>query len=317
MSRLLSSIAAISLALSSVAHAQSVEAETLFLEGEKLMAAGNYEKACDSFAASNRLEARAGTLIHLGMCEEKRERYASAWIAFRESLTRVKDPVKKQFATDRAAAMQAKLSYLTIELPDASKVDGLVVTRDGTPLDAALFGRAIPVDGGTHLVVARAPGRKSWSGSVAVAKERDKSTVLVPVLEPEATIGASVPIAPTTPPSEARGNSRAGMAIGFAVVGLAGLGVGIFGSVTARGFHRDANALCPDLDDPCAMADRANQLLDRRDTRALVANIGYGVAAAGAIAATVAWLTGRSSSSTDVAVVPAPDGANIFVRVPF
>jgi hypothetical protein len=333
MSRLLLSIAAISVAFASVARAQSVEAETLFVEGEKLMAAGQYEKACDAFAASNRLEARAGTLIHLGMCEEKRERYASAWIAFREALTRVKDPVKQQFATERAAAVQAKLSYLTIELPDASKLDGLVVSRDGSPLDAALFGRAIPVDGGTHIVVARAPGRKSWSSSVAIAKSRDKSTVLVPVLEPEATIGATgantanittgdtsnagiVDTGGTTPARDT-GNRHTTLVVAFGAVGLAGLGVGIFGGMTARAFDRDATALCPDLDMPCAMADRANNLLDRRDARALVANIGVGVAAAGAIAATVAWLTGRSSAGTDVAVVPAPDGANILVRVPF
>lgn len=179
-----------------------------------------------------------------------------------------------------------------------------MVSRDGSPVDSALFGRAIPVDGGNHLVVARAP----WSSNVAVAKERDRSTVLVPVLEPEATIGATPSVVRDTP-----ANSHQGMAIAFGVVGVAGLGAGIFGGVTARGFDRDATALCPDLGMPCDMADRANELLD---TRALVANIGFGVAAAGAIAATVAWLTGRSSS-TDVAVVPAPDGTNILVRVPF
>ncbi len=297
-----------------------MEAETLFVEGEKHMAAGQYEKACDAFAASNRLEARAGTLINLGLCEEKRQRYASAWIAFREALTRVKDPVKQRVATERSAAVQAKLSYMTIELPDASKIDGLVVSRDGSPLDAALFGRAIPVDGGTHLVVARAPGRKSWSQSIEVGKERDSSTVTVPVLEPEATIGGTIG-ATTTPPNDARsprarGNTHRGMVLAFGAVGIAGLGVGFFGSVTARSLDRDAYALCPDLGAACAMADRANELLERRDTRALVANIGFGVAAAGALAATVAWITGRTPS-TDVAVTVAPEGANILVRVPF
>lgn len=318
MSRLLSSIAAISLALSSTAHAQSVEAETLFVEGEKAMAAGQLDKACEAFAASNRLEARAGTLINLGLCEEKRERFASAWIAFREALTRVKDPVKKQVATEHAGAVEAKLSYLTIELPDASKVDGLAVTRDGQALDAALFGRAIPIDGGKHTVVARAPGKKPWTGDVMIAKTRDKSTVLIPALEAES--GTSTVIAPIPPPEPAKpggGNRHKTLAITFGLVGAAGLGAAIFGSVTARGFDRDASKLCPDLSMPCADAMEANRLLDRRDARALIANVGYGVTAVGLVAAGIAWFVGRPSSRADVAVLPTRDGANITVRVGF
>lgn len=297
-------------ALAAPARAQSVEAETLFVEGEKLMAAGEVDKACAAFAASNRLEARAGTLINLGLCEEKRQRFASAWIAFREALTRVKDPVKKQVATERAAAVEARLSYLTIELPDA-KIDALTVTRDDQPVDPALFGRAIPIDGGQHWVVANAPGRIRWSGAVQIANEHDKATVRIPPLA-EGTGPVAVPVAPHD-----SGNRHRGMAITFGVVGIAALGVGIWGGVTSRSLDRDADALCPDLSMPCTMASEANELLDRRDTRALIANIGYGVAAAGAIAATVAWLTGRTSSSADVAVAPARDGATLTVRVGF
>lgn len=312
-------VLAVVTALAAPAHAQSVEAETLFVEGEKAMAAGQLDKACEAFAASNRLEARAGTLINLGLCEEKRERFASAWIAFREALTRVKDPVKKQVATERAAAVEARMSYLTIELPDASKVDGLVVKRDGQPVDIALFGRAIPIDGGKHVVVASAPGRKTWQGEVMIAKERDKSTVLIPALAPESSgaAGASIPV--VTPHEETMSgpNRHRGLVITFGVVAAAGLGTGIWGSLTARGFDRDASALCPDRSMPCADADRANALLDRRDTRALIANIGYGIAAAGAIGAGIAWFTGRTSTSVDVAVLPSRDGANIVVGVNF
>jgi hypothetical protein len=288
------------------AHAQSVEAETLFAEGEKLMAAGKLGEACDAFAASNRIEARAGTLINLGLCQEKREKFASAWIAFRDALTRVKDPVKKQFATEHAAALEARFSSLTIELP-TGKVDGLVVTRDGQPVDAALFGRAIPVDGGKHTVVANAPGRKTWTGDVQIANERDRSTVLIPAL----VLDASVPARPVR---EVPDKTHHTAALIFGSIGAAGLGFGIYGAVTARGFDHDAKDLCPDQSMPCAMASRANQLLDKRDTRALVANIGFGVAAAGAIAATIAILTGHASPDSDIAVTPRGDGATVQVR---
>lgn len=298
-------------ALGAPARAQSVEAETLFVEGEKLMAAGNYDKACDAFAASNRLEARAGTLINLGLCEEKRERYASAWIAFRESLTRVKDPVKKQVADERIAAIEEKLSYLTIGLADGAKVDGLVVSRDGQVVDPALYSRAIPVDGGSHVVEARAPGKQTWTKAVQVAAERARVTVDVPVLE----VGSAT--TPAVPHTDAPGNKYTGRIVLFGVIGAAGLGTGIWGAVTARSADRDAQALCPDPEASCADAARANALLDRRDRRALIANIGFGVAAAGAIATIVTWIVGRPSPRADVAVIPAPDGANITVRIGF
>ena len=303
------------LAIATPAVAQSVEAETLFVEGEKQMAAGQYAAACEAFAASNRLEARAGTLINLGLCEEKRERYASAWIAFREALTRVKDPVKKQVATEHAAAVEARLSYLTIELPLASKVEGMVVLRDGQPVDAALFGRAIPVDGGAHTVSARAPGKAEWTRDVIIATERERSIVTIPVLGGE----TSAPVLPVASPvrEHRTGNRHTGLTLAFGAVGLIGLGTGIVAGVLARGSDRDAAALCPDLDTPCTMAERANDLLDRRDRYAVVANVGYGLAAAGVIAAGISWFTGRVPSPANVAVVPTREGANITVRVTF
>src|SRR5215831_17174545 len=96
-------IAAISAALvvltaNGVTRAQSANAEALFNEGNKLMAEGKIVEACDAFEASNRAEPRAGTLIHLGACRERNHQLASAWSAYKDAVTRAKDPTKHRLA---------------------------------------------------------------------------------------------------------------------------------------------------------------------------------------------------------------------------
>jgi len=127
------SIAVISIA--SRAHAQSAEAESLFNDGDRLMAEGKLTEACDAFEASNRIEQRAGTLVRLGECREQNHELASAWSAYKDALTRVKDPRKRDIASAKAAAIEPRLSYLTVSVPEESRVDGLEITRNGRPLD--------------------------------------------------------------------------------------------------------------------------------------------------------------------------------------
>src|SRR5512138_1970480 len=99
------------------AHAQNAAAEQLFADGERLMKEGKLPEACEAFAASNRIESRAGTLVNLGLCREQNGQLASAWSAFKDSLTRVRDPKKQQIATDHITAIEPRLSYLTISVP--------------------------------------------------------------------------------------------------------------------------------------------------------------------------------------------------------
>ena len=78
------------LGLTATAHAQSAEAEAMFNEGDKLMAAGKLAEACSAFEASNNMDPRAGTLIRLGECREQNHQIASAWSAYKDALGRVK-----------------------------------------------------------------------------------------------------------------------------------------------------------------------------------------------------------------------------------
>ncbi len=182
------------------AHAQSAEAEALFNDGNRLMAEGKLAQACEAFEASNRAEPRAGTLILLGECREQNQQLASAWSAYKEALTRVKDPRYRDFAKTRATALESRLSYLTVSVPEESRIDDLTLTRNGKSFDSLLWNRALPVDGGDYIIAGGAPGHEEWQTTAHVPAEGAKVSVEVPKFKELSELISPPPPAPTPLP---------------------------------------------------------------------------------------------------------------------
>jgi hypothetical protein len=307
---------ALSLAGLPHAHAQNADAEALFLEGERLLKAGKPVEACEAFGASNRIESRAGTLINLGYCREQTGQLASAWSAYKDALTRAKDPKKQQIATQRIAAIEPRLSYLTILVPDESRVDGLLLTRNGVAVDQALWNRGVPVDGGTYKVAGRAPGHEQWSTSVEVPKELGKISVEVPRFKDlKLLIAPTIAPKPDTEPLDEEEEQptvvtglltpRRKIAIAAAGVGVVALAGGVVFGVQGKRLEEDANALCPSRSQPCSDAARANNQLETARQRALFANVAYAVGAASLIGAGVLWWLGApTGAESRIAVTP-------------
>lgn len=314
--------ALILLGLAGSAAAQNADAEVLFNEAVALETEGNIPKACEAFEASNRIEPRAGTLIRLGQCREKQQLFVSAWSAYKDALTRVKDPAKKKLAEDRIKALEPTLSYLTVSVPDDVRVEGLTVTRNGKAVDPVLWNRAVPVDGGSYTIVGSAPGQEPWQTTVEVAPSKDKASIEVPrfkaietLVTPPTGDGSGVttpPIGdtPDEPPGGGEGGAPSAftgkrkIALGLAGVGLVAIGGGVVLGLSAKGLEDDAFALCPDPAVPCADAAEAQDLTDRAGTRALFANVAYGVGGAAIVGAAVLWFTGAPTKSDRVAVAP-------------
>lgn len=189
------------------ARAQSADAEALFNDGIKLLAEGKVAQACAAFHASNRVEPRAGTLIRLADCLERNHQLASAWSAYKDALTRVKDPHKRAVAMAKATALEPRLSHLTVAVADDSRVEGLIVTRNGEAFDPALWNRALPVDGGDYVIVGRAPDHEEWQVTVHVPTEGSRVSAKVPRLKElskavplsQRPLPASGPASPGTP----------------------------------------------------------------------------------------------------------------------
>jgi hypothetical protein len=317
--RLAISIAVIS-ALTARVHAQSAEAAALFDDGDKLLKQGKIAEACAAFESSNRIEARAGTLIRLGDCRERNNQLASAWSAYKDALARVKDPHKQKVARDRVAALEPRLSYLTLAV--GKPVDGLAITRDGKPIDPGEWNRAIPIDGGSYEIAASASGFEPWQTTTSVPAERGTITVTVPKLVEQAKPApptTATPVATTRPPEPAAEpagifTTRREVAVGVLGVGVVAGVVGIVLGVSAKHDQDDAYALCPSVSSPCASADRANSLISTGHTRAFEADAAFGVAAVGAIVAGALWFTGAPERRVDVAVDPAHRGVVVMGR---
>jgi hypothetical protein len=290
------SIAAISL-FSARALAQSAEAEALFSDGDKAMKQHQFAQACDAFESSNRIEARAGTLIRLGQCREELHQLASAWSAYKDALTRAKDPKKQKVATTRIAAIEPRLSHLMITAPP---LDGLEISRDGKVVDPGLWNHAIPINGGEYTITASAPGHATWKQTYKVPDERGEITVSVPKLEAEAVVAPPpVVVAPPTkhvdeppPREESSFTTKRKVAVVLYVVGVGAVVTGALLGHSATGKHDDAFALCPDPAMACARASDADSLISSAHTRALEADVAFGAGALAAIVATTLWLTG-------------------------
>ena len=302
------------------AHGQaSPQAEALFRDGKQLMKDGKLAEACAAFEGSERAEHNVATVLSLADCREKNRQYASAWALFLQADSQTRsDPKKAALNTTakrRAHALESRLSYLTINVPDESRIPDLVVTRDGAPVDPAEWNRSIPADGGSHVIAGKAPGHEPWSTTVTLQPESDKQAVEVPrfkalpeiVNKPRRDDAAAIQAAQLPPPPEPSPFTRRrkiglGVAAGGVVIGGVAIGLGI----TASNLHNDAVATCPPSACSVKNAQDATATNDRAHSRALYANIGYAAAGAAAIAAGVLWLTGKPESPQADQLVVAP-----------
>jgi hypothetical protein len=161
-------------------------AEALFDEGKRLAAEGRYSEACPKFAESQELDAGVGTLLNLADCLEKTGRTASAWAEFRHAAAAAHakgQAEREQIARQRAASLETTLSRLIIEVSPETDREGLVIRRDGEPVGPALWGTAVPVDPGLHVIEAVAPGKQSLRKVIEVPTTGSKEvTAVIPVL---------------------------------------------------------------------------------------------------------------------------------------
>ena len=186
---------------SSADEGDEAAARVLFAEGRKLAAAGDYETACPKFEESFRLDPGIGTGFNLADCWEHIGRTASAWGRFLGVAGAAKalgQTEREQVARDRAAALEPKLSRLTVLVPTPEP--GLAVRRDAVLLGPASWGVAVPVDPGPHVVQVSAPGKKPLSIDVTIgASDEPAATVTIPLLEIDPAVFAAAPRADAPP----------------------------------------------------------------------------------------------------------------------
>jgi serine/threonine-protein kinase len=305
----------------STAHAQSAGAEALFRDGRALIKAGNLQAGCDKLGASEKLESSVGTLLNLGDCREKLGQTAAAWAAFRKAESMAKragDDTKRQAeARKRAEKLEPVLSNLVIQIgPSIKTTEGLVIRRDGEALDTAVLNTAVPVDPGSHTIVAEAPGFKPFKTEVSIGKG-GKRYVVIPTLEALPAPVAPAPVVVTPPaPSPSvvidrepaapaatvivhdtwSGTRKAAVVVGL--LGAAAVGGGVYFGLRSDDEQSRSDAICPQT--VCADAEGL-RLNDDAQSSAMKANIFLIGGGAAVAVATVMWFVGKPEERTVIA----------------
>ena len=325
------------------AHAQTTDAartaaaQALFDQGTKLMAERKFDEACPKLAEAARLEAtKVGVKLQLAECYEGAGMLASAWTTYRQAeaaAAAANQPDRVTYAREHAEAVGKRSSRLTIAVPPSLQfAPGLVVKRDGLDIGAALWGVPVPVDRGTHIVVATATGKRRWVETRQMKAEGDVVTVTVGPLADEGSAQrpaavAPVPVPGTIPlpktvespmlaaPSDATPPPAISRrTVGFVVggVGLVGLGVGAFFGVKSMSKKSDGDAECKLAGGTCTDAGMA--LRDDAITAGTLSTVGFVAGGVAMAAGVVLVLTAPESGASVVAMQMAPGGVEVVGR---
>lgn len=302
-------------------------AEALFNQGRDLMTAGKFAEACPKFEASQQLDPGLGTMLNLAECYEKTGRTASAWAEYREAIPLARasgSKARQDLATERAQALQERLSTLTIRAMSGEDSNAhLEIRRDGVALQAAELGAPIPVDPGEHVVEAVAPGKQPWSSKIQVGPNAAKVSVEVPALQPASDGAAAPPTAPppstpastTAPPADTVGSDpgsgrrTTGLILGGA--GIVGIGVGAFFGIQASSKWSDAKGKCSDY--PYGCNEDATDLRSSAHSAATVSTVGFIAGGALLAAGAVLYFTAPKRDSVALGIGP----SSAFVRGSF
>jgi serine/threonine-protein kinase len=212
------------------APAVDAKAVTLFKEARALMERGRHAEACPKLEASFEIDPGMGTLYNLADCYEHIGRTASAWAGFRDvaaAADAAGQAPRAQAARERATAIEPRLTKIRVAVSREAAAAGVEVQRNGVVVGKILWGTDVPVDPGTYVISASAPGRAPWSATVPVEGAGQLVTVEVPPLAPLKQAPPSAPERPPPPPPPERSAVPVLLFAGLAAAGAAG-GVALF-----------------------------------------------------------------------------------------
>lgn len=278
--------------------ARDAEANALWAEGRRLLTAGQTAKACTKFETSLALVPKLGTRLNLANCYEMLGRVASAWSTFHAAMEQARSAgdSRQEFARERAAALEPRVSRLVIEGPSGG-IEDLQVARNGDVVPGAVLGQPVPTDPGEHKVVATAPRHRSWETRVTVRADGQTVIVRIPPLE---ELPGAAPLTPPLGPAPVGDPGRTRRLIAYGVGG-AGVASLIAGTVLVFSAKSDWNASRSDCDDQNRCGDVGFDQVSSARSKATISTVLFGFGAAAVVAGAVLWLTAPSSQEAGAA----------------
>ncbi len=316
-----------SLARAEPAPADKAMATQLFDDGQKLMGEKSYAAACGKFHESQRLDPQLGTQLHLADCYEKAGKTASAWAAFKDAteIAAKRGDARESVARDRAAALEARLARLTIQV-SAGDTPGLEVRLDGEVMGRPAWGAAAPIDPGAHAIVVSATGHepRSYDVTIAAAEQKTLAVALGAAVEAPAPAPAPPPVTapprapappPVTAPPPADCGTSAGSStktLGYVMVGVGVVGVAV-GAVTGAMVLGKKSTIDSECDANKACSQAGLDAADSARTLSTVSTVGFIVGAVGVGAGAIFIVSsgGNKAPRTALTTSMAPGGAGV------
>lgn len=192
-------------------------AEALFASAKALLDQGDWPAACAKFRASMALDPAVSTMLKIAKCHEREGKLALAWSDVHEALKvnkSVNQPEKRrreleEYARKLLADLEPRVPRIRVRVTGAPA--GLRLTYDGRPIPIEAVDEPLPVDPGTHEIVAEAQGYLPLRKVVTLVEGQ--------ALDVDLTLAPSVPSAdapskapPIIPPSPAASNAPAAKA---------------------------------------------------------------------------------------------------------
>lgn len=157
-------------ALAEEAGGKQRRADQLFEQGRKELTEAGDDKtkiasACEKFGEAIKLDPEApGTMLNLGLCNEKLEKFKTALYWFRKAQARAAEtglPDYEQAAKEHTVDLAKKVATIRIAFPTPPP-DNTRVKIDGDEIAPGDYLR-VEVDPGHHTLVAGAPGHKIFT----------------------------------------------------------------------------------------------------------------------------------------------------------
>lgn len=292
---------------SEIALARRLFADALVLEN-----AGNWSGAIAKLKDAIAIKETPGLRYHLAHCQEQRGALVAASLDYERASELIQAgaqaPDVEQLLELANQRLLTQIPKLTLVLPP--DVSGASVEIDGKLVSPAIIGKAMPIDPGSHRVVARAPGRAPFEKKLVVGSGESLTLELaLAPLEPKPSAQAAV-LAPVARPKAAEAKDS-GSDFGAKEVTLlteaalvaAGVGVGL-GFTLARGNATDrAQRFQLEIDDlsggdesacqaaaPLSECAQLREALRARKTHGTVAAVGFIAAGASAAALVATWV---------------------------
>lgn len=214
------------------ASAQSKEeldrARALFREAVALSAAGNCAAAVQKYRQVAEIKMTANVAFNMGECQDKLGSLVAALGNYRLAASKIAESKPKevekvaQQVEGRIADLEKRIPKVTVTR--SNEVGTIEI--DSVEIGNAQLGSAIPVDPGTHVVIAKLNGTEVGRQTVTLAEGESKSVKLTVKL-PDAPKKPKEPVEDPDPPKKEEppppppSKAPAIAAIGVGVVGLA------------------------------------------------------------------------------------------------